>query len=228
MTTPEQPGDSNNPTPGQPEQPGDSNNPTPGGQADDDAKPKKRKPTALIAGGGIAAVAVIVAIVFGSLYATDTAPFGGGDDDADISNAAKAYVNAFNSEKVDNVRAVLCSDDAAMLANVKDGEGTDTPITVKSVSDIAVEDSTATAKLTASMDVEGQPNQQDVTLAFKNEGGNWKVCPSLNPAAGAPQGGQQAPQGGQQVPQGGAQPAPAPQQGGQPAQPAPAPAPQGN
>ncbi len=129
-------------------------------------------------------MAVIVAVVFAVLYGTGTAPFDDDDGgDSSVEAITHAYVDAFNSQKVDDLRAAICSDDAGQLSGLEDGPGSTNPITVDKVSDVQIDGDTATAQVTASAKTStGEPDQQTLTLAYKKDGGRWTVCPSLNPA----------------------------------------------
>ncbi|QDQ97019.1 nuclear transport factor 2 family protein [Tomitella fengzijianii] len=170
-----------------------------GPDADEAAANAPRKRTGLFVGGGVAAVAVVVAVVFAVLYGTGSAPFNSSDD-ADIEAATTDYVNAFNSQKVADLKGSICSDDAGQLDGLQDGQGSSNPITVENVDGVSIDGSTATAKVTASAKTgDGKPDQETLTLGYKKEGDAWKVCPSLAPPEQAP------------ADQGPAQQAPAPQ-----------------
>ncbi|WP_248499541.1 Rv0361 family membrane protein [Tomitella gaofuii] len=180
-----------------------------GPDADGTPADTPRKRTGLFVGGGVAAVAVVVAVVFAVLYGTGTAPFNSSGD-ADIEAATKEYVNAFNSQKVDDLRGAICQDDAKQLDGLKDGQGSTNPITVERVGGVSIDGSTATAEVTASAKTaDGKPDQQTLTLGYKKEGDAWKVCPSLAPPEQAPA--QQAPADQAPAPQAPADQAPAPQ-----------------
>jgi len=187
-----------------------------GAQDSDGGSTKSGKRTGIFVGGGVAGAAVIVAVVFAVLYATGTAPFGSSNSD-DIEAATRSYVNAFNSQKVDDLRGSICTDDAQQLQGLEDGQGSQNPISVDNVDGVEVDGSTATAQVTASAKTQtGEPDTQTLTPGYKKEGDAWKVCPSLAPQEQPSSGGQgTAPQ--QQQPQ---QQAPAPQEQA-PAQPQP-------
>ncbi|GAA4810772.1 hypothetical protein [Tomitella cavernea] len=180
-----------------------------GPDADGSRADAPRKRTGLFVSGGVAAVAVVVAVVFAVLYGTGTAPFNSSDD-ADIEAATEDYVNAFNSQKVDDLRGAICKDDAKQLDGLTDGQGSTNPITVERVGGVSIDGSTATAKVTASAKAaDGKPDQETLTLGYKKEGDAWKVCPSLAPPEQAPA--PQAPADQAPAPQAPADQAPAPQ-----------------
>ncbi|MDN5757347.1 MAG: hypothetical protein L0H59_02260 [Tomitella sp.] len=138
----------------------------------------------LLIGGSLAGVGIIVAAVFGGLYETGTAPFGdsAGSDTAAIDKATRTYVDAMNSQKVNRMRDAVCPEDQAQFANVADGEPVPNPVHIDSVSDVIVNDDTATATLSASVDAQDQVQTQDFALGFKLDGGTWKVCQSVSDA----------------------------------------------
>lgn len=141
-----------------------------------------RRNPSIAVGGVLATVGVVSAAVLGALYETGSAPFGGsgGTPTEAIADAARAYVDAMNSQQVDRMRKAVCPADRQRLAGLADGEPVPHPVQVQSVSDISVDGDTATGTLSATADGDdGRPQHENFTLGFEKDGGAWRVCQAV-------------------------------------------------
>ncbi|QDQ97020.1 hypothetical protein [Tomitella fengzijianii] len=139
---------------------------------------------ALKLGGAFAGAGIVVAAVFGALYETGTAPFddAGQAPDGAIAAATQTWVEAMNSQNVEQMRASVCAGDQAKFASTQDKPPVSEPVRVDSVHDVVVSGATATATLTASVGAGGNKQTQDFQLGYKDEAGTWKVCQSAGTA----------------------------------------------
>ena len=97
-------------------------------------------------------------------------------EEADITEAANAYLAAVNSGKVDTMKDATCAKMRdAIPADTTDGEPLQQPIVVDKVENIMVDGDTATADVTASLKGAPDVEPEMEALAFANENG-WKVC----------------------------------------------------
>ncbi|GAA4810778.1 hypothetical protein [Tomitella cavernea] len=143
-----------------------------------------RHRVALTIGGACAGVGIVVAAVFGALYETGTAPFddAGQSTDAAITKATQTWVDAMNSQNVEQMRASVCAGDQAKFADTPNKPPVSEPVRIDSVHDVVVSGATATATMTASVGTGQNTQTQDFALGYKDEAGTWKVCQSAGTA----------------------------------------------
>lgn len=149
------------------------------------AQRRGRHRLALTLGGGLAGLGIVLGVVFGALYETGSAPFtdtAPSSGSGPVAAATQTWVDAMNSQKVDRMRASVCAGDQAKFANDTDKPPVSEPVRIDSVRDVSITGDTATATMTASVGAGENKKTQDFSLAYKREGGTWKVCQSAGTA----------------------------------------------
>lgn len=99
-----------------------------------------------------------------------------GDNDAAITDTARAYLAALSSGKVAQLSGVLCKKLVDTIPpGTTDSPAQPQPLILDKISNLVVDGDTATAEVTANLQGGSEVGPQTTTVKFVNENG-WKAC----------------------------------------------------